>query len=322
MLVLLALLGMASCTNDPGARRADGTCPLIPLAEMPLDVRGNMLFVQAKIDEEPVTLLVDTGAERTLLTEAAVDRLHLPRDLQHVTRTLGIGSAIATWDARLPNGIVLGATHFPVDSVSVGRFGIDLQDGGSVDGLLGADILLAFDVDLDLPAQRITFYRARRECPEAAPPWNQPYFAVSGVSTRRNRLLVPFELDGVAGMAVLDSGAEFSSISQSMAERIGLAKDAMATDRTMMAQGAAPDQVPVHVHLFHGFRVGPAMMHTPELLVVPKVGGMADALVGADFLRGRRAWLSFSTQRIFVTPLETGPWIAMTRTADGLPPAN
>ena len=37
-------------------------------------------------------LLVDTGAERTLLTETAVDRLHLPRDYQHATRTYGIGS--------------------------------------------------------------------------------------------------------------------------------------------------------------------------------------------------------------------------------------
>jgi hypothetical protein len=105
---------------------------------MPLEVRGNMLFVRAKIDGEPVTLLVDTGAERTVLTEAAVDRLHLPRDLQHATRTIGIGSAIATWDARLPNGLVLGDTHFPVDSVSVGRFGIEQQGGGSADGLLGA----------------------------------------------------------------------------------------------------------------------------------------------------------------------------------------
>jgi predicted aspartyl protease len=321
LLVLLALLGTASC-GDVGAQRADGTCPLIPLAEMPLEVRGNMLFVQAKVDGQPVTLLVDTGAERTVLTEAAVDRLHLPRDLQHATRTLGIGSAIATWDARLPNGIVLGTTHFPVDSVSVGRFSIEQKDGGSADGLLGADILLAFDVDLDLPAQRITFYRARRECPEATPPWHEPSFAVSGVSTRRNRLLVPFKLDGLAGMAVLDSGAEFSSISQSTAERIGLTQDAMATDPTIIAQGATPDQVPVHIHLFHTFRVGSAMMHTPELLVVPKVGAMADALVGADFLRGRRVWLSFSAQRVFVTPLETGPWIAMTRTADGLPPTN
>ena len=319
MLVLLALLGMAGCTSDPGARRADGTCPLIRLAEMPLDVRGDMLFAQAKIDEEPVTLLVDTGAERTLLTESVVDRLRLPRDQQHSTRTLGIGSPTAAWDARLPNGIVLGATHFPVDSVTVGHFAIHEVAGGSADGLLGADILLAFDIDLDLPAHRITLYRARRECPDAKPPWNEPYVAVAGVGTRRNRLLVPFELDGVGGMAVLDTGAQLSSISQRMAERIGVAENAMATDRTVMAHGAAPDEVAVRIHRFREFRVGPAVMHAPALPVVPTVGGMGDALVGADFLQGRRVWLSFSTQKISVTPLETGPWIAVTRTGEGLP---
>ena len=118
--------------------------------------RGNMLFTQARIDGQPITLLVDTGAERTLLTEATVERLHLPRDLQHATRTFGIGSPTATWDAKLANGIVLGATHFPVDSVTVGRFTIHEVAGGSADGLLGADIMLAFDIDLDLPARRIT----------------------------------------------------------------------------------------------------------------------------------------------------------------------
>jgi predicted aspartyl protease len=318
LLLLFVLLGLAACATDPGARQADGTCPLIPLAQMPLDARGNMLFVQAEVNDQPVTMLVDTGAERTLLTEAAVDRLHLPRDMQHATRTFGIGSPTATWDAKLPNGIVLGTTRFPVDTVTVGRFDINHVAGGSADGLLGADILLAFDIDLDLPDDRITLYRARRDCPDAAPPWNGTYVSVDGVSTRRDRLVVPFELDGVAGMGVLDTGAQVSSISRGMAERIGLAADAMALDRTVMARGAAPDQISVPVHRFHEFRVGPAAMHSPVLPVVPMVGGMGDALVGADFLRGRRVWLSYSTHRIFVTPLEHGPWIAVTRTGDDL----
>jgi predicted aspartyl protease len=320
MLVLSALLGVAACTGDPGARRADGTCPLIALAEMPLEVRGNLLFVRATIDNKPVTMLVDTGAERTLLTEAAVDRLHLPRDLQHATRTFGIGSPTATWDAKLPDGIVLGSTHFPVDTVTVGRFGISEVAGGSADGLLGADIVLAFDIDLNLPANRITFYRARRECPEAAPPWNEPYISVAGVSTRRDRLEVPFELDGVAGVGVLDTGAQVSSISKGMAQRLGLAEDAMATDRTIMAHGAAPDQVAVHVHRFRELRVGPAVVHGPVLPVVPMAGGMGDGLVGADFLRGRRVWLSYSSHRVLVTPLERLPVIAVTRA--GLSSAN
>jgi hypothetical protein len=44
--------------------------------------------------------------------------------------------------------------------------------------------------------------------------------------------------------------------------------------------------------------------------------------VGADFLRGRRTWLSFATQRMFVTPLERGPAIAATRTGETGPAAN
>jgi predicted aspartyl protease len=323
ILPLMAVLGMAACAGgDPIARGAGGACALIPLAQMPLKTRANQLLVEARINDQPVTLLVDTGAERTLLTEAAVDHLRLPRDPHHATRTFGIGSPSAAWDARLPNGIVLGPTRFPVDSVTVGHFGINQAAGGSADGLLGADILLAFDVDIDAPAHRITFYRARRECPDAKPPWNEPYTEIPGVSTRRDRMVVPFKLDGVDGTAVLDTGAQASSISRTMAARVGLAESAMAGDRTVMAHGASPDQVAVRIHRFNTLQVGSAVIHDPAMPVVPTVGGMGDGLVGADFLRDRRVWLSFSAQRLFVTPLETGPWIAVTQTPDGARPAN
>ena len=67
---------------------------------MPLETHGDLLFVRGTIRGAPVFLLVDTGAERTLLTEAAVERLDLPRDYQHATRTYGIGSssAIVRWE--------------------------------------------------------------------------------------------------------------------------------------------------------------------------------------------------------------------------------
>ena len=145
-------------------------------------------------------------------------------------------------------------------------------------------------------------------------PGTAPYLDIADVTARRDRLLVPFELDGAHGMAVLDTGAQVSSISQRMAERMGLADDHMADDRTVMAHGAAPDQVAVHIHRFGEFRVGPTEMQDPMLPVVPMSSGMGDALLGSDFLQGRRVWMSFSTHRVFVTPLERGPWIAVTRT--------
>src|SRR3954468_6643653 len=90
--VALVLLGFAGCASDTGGRQIEAACTLVRLARVPLEARGDMLFVHPRIDGEPIKLLVDTGAERTLLTEATVDRLRLPRDFQHATRTFGIGS--------------------------------------------------------------------------------------------------------------------------------------------------------------------------------------------------------------------------------------
>ena len=312
--VLLVLLGFAGCASDAGRSRVEASCHAVRLARVPLEARGDMIFVHARIDNEPIKLLVDTGAERTLLTEAAVDRLHLPRDFQHATRTFGIGSPTATWDAKLRNGIEVGGTEFPVDRVTVGRFAINEAAGTHADGLLGADILLAFDIDLNLPAHEMTLYQPRSGCPNAPPPWREAYASVDGVIAHRDRLLLPFELNGVRGTAILDTGAQMSSISQQMAQRVGLGEADLASDRTVMAHGAAPDQIPVRIHRFATFRVGPAEMHAPTLPVVPMSSGMGDALIGGDFLRGRRVWLSFSTQQVLLAPLEHGPWLAVTRT--------
>jgi predicted aspartyl protease len=314
--ILLALtsLVLAGCaTADHGAGNAWAGCSLVRLAVMPLETHGDLLFVRGTILGAPVFLLVDTGAERTLLTETAVDRLHLPRDYQHATRTYGIGSSTTSWDAQLPDGLSLGGTRFPVENVTVGRFDMMRFAGDMADGLLGADILLAFDIDLDVPNRRLTVYRARRECPGAAPPWKQPYFRLDGTATRRDRMLVPFELDGAAGQGVLDTGAQLSTISTRMAERAGLEEAGMAGDGTVMAHGAAPGQVAVRIHRFRELRVGPTVMQWPTLPVVPMSDGMGDALVGADFLQGRRIWLSFATNQVFVSSIERNAAIATTR---------
>jgi hypothetical protein len=46
--------------------------------------------------------------------------------------------------------------------------------------------------------------------------------------------------------------------------------------------------------------VGDARIESPVLAVVPNDRALGDALLGGDFLRGRRVWLSFATRRLFV----------------------
>ena len=79
------------------------------------------------------------------------------------------------------------------------------------------------------------------------------------------------------------------------------------------AHGAAPQEVRVRLHRFNELRVGPAVVNGPLMPVVPMSFDMGDALIGGDFLRGRRVWLSFSTMRVLVTPLPGASAVAMTR---------
>jgi predicted aspartyl protease len=292
LIPFLLLLALAGCTPPD-------FCALVPLADMPLDTQQNLVFVPAGIGGQPVRLLVDTGAERTVLTEAAVARLGLAHDAGHMTRSFGIGGSSASWDANIP-GIVLGQTRFPLDHVAVGKFAIDHVTGPQADGLLGADILLAFDVDIDEAEHRLTLYRVRH-CPDAVPPWREPAVRIEGLEAWRDRVLVPITLDGVAGMAILDTGAQATAIGMPMARRLGLSEASMATDRTIMAHGAAPLPVAVRVHQFRELLVGGARIEAPTLAVVPNDTAIGDALLGGDFLRNRRVWLSFATRRLFVT---------------------
>ena len=186
--------------------------------------------------------------------------------------------------------------------------------GEAADGLLGADILLAFDIDLDLPNHRLTLYRARRACPRPGHPGASPISASPASPRERDRLLVPFELDGVAGLGVLDTGAQLSSISMGMARTawVGRGGTGGGSDGDGAWRGAGPGRG-ADPSLPRAARSDPAVMHRPTLPVVPMTDGMGDALVGADFLRGRRVWLSYATNRVFVTPIERSAAIAAVR---------
>jgi len=270
---------------------------------MPLESANNLMFVPARINGHRVRLLVDTGSERTTLTEAAATRLRLPRVVQYVTRTFGVAGMSASRDLAVP-GIDLGGAHFPVDRVAVGRFALDRFSGPRIDGLLGADILLAFDMDIDLPAHQLTLYQVR-DRPDARPPWRQPAMEITGLGRSRDLMVVAFDLDGEQGTAILDTGAQLDVVRASFARRTGLSPAKMRSDPLIRLYGASPGMIRAPLHRFHELRVGPVAIHRPQIEVVPDDALEADALLGEEFLRGQRGWLSIATDHLFVSGPKT-----------------
>ena len=292
-LLLLAVI-LAGCETP-----SEVGCDLTMIAQMPLQVQDHLLVVPAGINGHVVHLVVDSGAERTTISDAAAERLGLPHDPRYLNRSLGVGGVTTSTDVSIER-LVLGGVHFPVDRIAVGSFRLRTARGLSADGVLGADILLAFDMDIDVPGGELTLYR-RRICLDMRPPWTQPAIEIIGVRARRDRLLVPFELDNQTGMAILDTGAQGNVVGVDLARRMRLDAPTLARDPAVRQHGVGPGETISRLHQFSRLRIGPVVEESPRITVLPSDFGVGDALIGEQFLEGRRVWLSFHSRRIFVS---------------------
>jgi len=293
-LFLLLLVLLARCGATPPI-----DCNLTMVAQMPLQVEHHWLVVPVGINGKWVHLIVDSGAQWTMLSEAAAEQLGLQQDPKHILRPIGVGGTITVTGAPIDR-LVIGKARFQdVKWIAVGNLNL-ATSGLNVDGMLGADILLGFDMDIDVPDHALTLYRSR-VCPGAQPPWPEPAIEIPGVSALKDRLLLPFELDNVAGTAILDTGAQGNTLGMAMARRMGLNDRTMAGDRTIHERGIGPEDTLSHVHQFSLLRIGPIAIPSPKMAVLPSGFGVGDALIGEPFLEGRRVWLSFPNRQLFIS---------------------
>ncbi|HJU87046.1 MAG TPA: aspartyl protease family protein, partial [Gemmatimonadota bacterium] len=109
--------------------------------------------VNAHLNGVPVALLLDTGADRTLVSPAAVARAGYGQLVVADTasvRVLGVtGSAVAS---------IVTVPTLDVAGARVGPLSLIVHDAGlgGLDGLLGRDVLDAFTVTIDTAGGRAT----------------------------------------------------------------------------------------------------------------------------------------------------------------------
>jgi len=111
---------------------------------------GGPLVVDAWLNGIPLRLVLDTGADRTLISPAAMTRAGLSTSGSTQVHIRGVtGDAVATL-VSVPGLDVAGTRLGPVDVV------VHALPGQGADGLLGRDVLDAFTLTVDAAAQRAT----------------------------------------------------------------------------------------------------------------------------------------------------------------------
>ena len=111
---------------------------------------GGPLIVDAAINGVALRLLVDTGAERTLITHAAMARVGIDVSAGTPVQIRGVTGEAAATLVSVPRLDVAGARIGPLAVI------VHTIAGQNVDGLLGRDVLDGFTVTVDAAAHRAT----------------------------------------------------------------------------------------------------------------------------------------------------------------------
>ena len=278
--------------------------PVIKEIDYGTPLRVAETLVTLEIDGKSVTFLIDTGAEKTLLSAAAVQRLGLARDEWISSHMEGIGGYERHPNAKLRSlelgGLTLRRRGTEIEpTISVAPLPLIAAANRAIDGLLGVDYLSGFDIEFDLRRGRMTLYGVSG-CAGNFLPWTRPYTAIPAQNPVPGRLLLPVRVNGRDMRALIDTGSNRTVVSTQASVRAGVTQAILQRDPQQKVRGIGAGEVTAYEHRFIELRIGPEDLPFMPVLIMPLPIRGNDFLLGIDWLGMRPVWVSWSTDQVFV----------------------
>lgn len=303
-----ALLPLACALLLNPLARADEAprCTYVEVANMPLKYVGQGLVpaVDGVIDGAPAVMLVDTGAFDTQLTMNAVAK----RDLvMHMTGRYvnGIGGSSRLYAARIG--------EFAIGPVKSSRRRLDLYVIGETtftpafDALVGAPFLLQADMEFDLRAKHMKFFRPQN-CDRDTPLnyWKEETVVVPFEFSRSDSPNPHFKVlvNGQELDAMIDTGASNSFLTLRGARKLGI--DVKGADVTRLGDtgGVGSDRASHWTAPIKSVQIGGETIGGAELSIVDVQSELeAELLLGQDFLRAHRVLFAMSQRKVYIAYL-------------------
>jgi len=251
------------------------------------------LLVEARINGTLAVLLIDTGAEHSLLDRGFAQRLGLrPVGVSNIQRLdwSGQTEVVLITDLNIQSAHA-NSIEMMTDDLSASSDAL----GVTIDGVLGDDILRDFAATLDYSAGSVTF---------------GPISAMHhGVPVKLykigNLYLVHLSSDGVSLAFLLDTGTNFSVLSSSGWSKLNQSKEALLTIDGVRSSGTSATSKLVCIHQM---RIGSASYENlPMRLVPPTSAGVlanlqVNGLLGGDFLRRFIVSLDLANEFLYLSP--------------------
>lgn len=287
-----------------GASHAAAECRYNELATLTIgaDDHWGQPYIDAQINGKTVRMLIDTGAYKTVLTRAEIDRQQLMLTPTQ-DKAYGVGGQAQMYAAR-PDEVTIGPARvrqalFPV---------IEGFDHPGYGGIVGADYLLQADLEIALADKQLKFFRADGCEDKSLAYWDVNALDVPlKIPAHDSRATVQVELNGSKLTALIDTGATVSTITQHAAERLGFAADAAGVRTGGRLEGVNGKSRRSWIATFDSFAIGEEKIDHPSITVMED-GEEVDTrshqmILGRDFLRAHHVLLSKRQRRFYYSYL-------------------
>jgi predicted aspartyl protease len=276
-------------------------CLYVEVAKLPIRYVGNGLApaVDGTIDDMPATMLVDTGAFATQLTMTGVARRDLGLQMTG-QMAQGVGGWSRLYAARVRE-MSLGPTRT--------RRSAELRVIGDAnltpvfDAIIGAPFLLQADLEVDLSAKQIRFFRSRDCSDTDLAIWKEETIVVPFAVTRDRSPNPHFtvKVDGKELDAIIDTGAHHTTMTAYAAKRIGIDLTGPGVKPAGYMVGIGSERAPQWTVTFRSIEIGNEAVRDADIGILDAQGEIgADILIGQDFLRAHRVLFAMSQKKLYI----------------------
>ena len=305
--LLMVAVTLAAATHAA----ADAHCKFKRVGTIPVEWKADRLTLDGSINDTPLQMVVDTGAQQTVISGALAERLKL--SLIHVNNVqVGFGGRSEESMSRL-------------DELSLGRFqwhrakvGVVWEAKNLPDVLVGAPML--FERDLELTDKQLAFYTAT-DCEDAPLGYwadDVPWLPMLAPTPQDVRVNVIVEVDGQPLRALVDTGAPSSLLDSVVARRLGFDPDDPSA-HVGSSGGIGGHVNAVSVMTLDTVAIGPEVIRRARIRVADLWGSaerdvrrseagdlfvdVPRMILGADFIRSHRLLFAGSQRRLYFTYL-------------------
>lgn len=301
-LFFLSLITLSPNRSFSETVQDNASCQIEKITELPFYNTGYSLWVPASLQNYAVSFILDTGSEGSLLTPEIAQKFSLPSLKEEMLVTGADGGKSMTPLVEIPkltlNNLIIHRLILPLGVLS----GIPLLPRPII-GIIGMNILSQYDIELNLPKERLTLWHSHAHSLLCQNPLlEHGKWTIIHLTPLGNRFLIPFTLDGHKAIALLDTGARSHILSLDFAHKIGITDEELSRDPTGINSsigGKHAKNTLYHWHKFHLLSIAQEREKDPILTVAP-LQGKADMLLGADWFLKHHLWLSPQKNLLFI----------------------